>query len=161
MSSHVGKLSIIKNILLIVFFIVILLLISYIVINGSTRTSSFMSDLLLLQNKLSYYVGNIDSETFDAYDDISILTSSTENGEPISTFNDEKLVGFADKSSDIQSNGITYYKLNVELINEELDVDLSQYKDIEFYVAKGINLKIKMVSELPKWWDDNFNFMLI
>ncbi len=148
-----------KNLIIVVLCIIILLLISYIVINKSTRKNNFLSDYLLLQNKLSYYIGKLDSETFGAYDDISLLTSYS-NDTLITNFNNEQLTALVDKSSKVEKDGVSYYKIDNEQIKEKFDLDLSQYVNITFYVCEGINIKVK-IDELPEWWNSNFDLLMI
>ena len=148
-----------KNIVSVLLSIVILLLISYIVINSSTRTSSFLSDYISLQNKLSYYVAKINAETFEAYSNTNIITAYS-GDTLIMDFDNKELVALADKSDTIDKDNTTYYKLNVSNVKEKLNVDLTQYSNISFYVSDNLTIKVKL-TEQPKWWDTNFDLLKI
>ncbi len=148
-----------KNIVIVLLSIVILLLISYIVINSSTRTSSFLSDYISLQNKLSYYVAKINAETFEAYSNTNIITAYS-GDTLIMDFDNKELVALADKSDTIDKDNTTYYKLNVSNVKEKLNVDLTQYSNISFYVSDNLTIKVKL-TEQPKWWDTNFDLLKI
>ena len=148
-----------KNIVIVLLSIVILLLISYIVINSSTRTSSFLSDYISLQNKLSYYVAKINAETFEAYSNTNIITAYS-GDTLIMDFDNKELVALADKSDTIDKDNTTYYKLNVSNVKEKLNVDLTQYSNISFYVSDNLTIKVKQ-TEQPKWWDTNFDLLKI
>ena len=148
-----------KNIVIVLLSIVILLLISYIVINSSTRTSSFLSDYISLQNKLSYYEAKINAETFEAYSNTNIITAYS-GDTLIMDFDNKELVALADKSDTIDKDNTTYYKLNVSNVKEKLNVDLTQYSNISFYVSDNLTIKVKL-TEQPKWWDTNFDLLKI
>ena len=154
------KNSKLKNVIICLLLVVIAILGSYIILNNSTRTSSFLADIMLLQNKLSYYVGSINSETFEAYSNVEILTALTEDGKEIKGFDEKNLIAFANKDEAIESNGVTLYKLNIENIKNELNIDLSQYSSVTFYVQDGVNISVRIIEE-PKWWDDNFDLLKI
>ena len=43
-----------------------------------------------------------------------------------------------------------------ENVKEVLNVDLSAYSGLEFYVQDGQYLRVKVLNK-PSWWDKNYN----
>ena len=78
----------------------------------------------------------------------------------IMDFDNKELVALADKSDTIDKDNTTYYKLNVSNVKEKLNVDLTQYSNISFYVSDNLTIKVKL-KEQPKWWDTNFDLLKI
>lgn len=135
--------------------LVIVGLIVYILLTSTNKKNSFLNDTLNLQANLSYYIGQTKSDTFNAYDNIQIITGTTDT-EEIKNYNDEVLKPIVDKNLKIEQDGKVYYKVINENVKEVLNIDLSTYSGLEFYVQDGQYLRVKVLNK-PSWWDKNYN----
>ena len=88
---------------------------------------------------------------------MELITGYAEEKE-ITSFDNTLLVPIADKDANVESNGVKYYKLNYENVKKQFNIDLNDYPELEFYVADGQYLKVK-VNTTPKWWNENFDLL--
>lgn len=147
----------IKNVVIVVLVFVVISLSALLLLNMSSKTSNFVVDFTNLQASISYYLGKTSSETFDAYNNVELITGYAEEKE-ITSFDNTVLVPIADKDANVESNGVKYYKLNYENVKKQFNIDLNDYPELEFYVADGQYLKVK-VNTIPKWWNENFDLL--
>lgn len=143
-----------KSICILVLGLIIVALIVYILLTSTNKKNNFLNDVLNLQANLSYYIGQTKSDTFNAYDNIQIITGKTDT-EEIKNYNDEALKPLVDKDSKIEKDGIVYYKVINENIKEVLKIDLNTYLGLEFYIQDGQYIRVKVLNE-PSWWNKSF-----
>lgn len=134
--------------------LIIVALIVYILLTSTNKKNNFLNDVLNLQANLSYYIGQTKSDTFNAYDNVQIITGTTDT-ESIKNYDDEALKPLVDKESKIEIDGKVLYKVINENVKEVLNIDLSSYKDLEFYVQDGAYIRVKVLIE-PSWWNKSF-----
>lgn len=141
----------IKDIVIFVLLIAVIALVVYLVLTSTSKKSDFISDLVNAQDKISYYIGSIASETFNAYDKSQIITGYNDN-EEIKNMDGNALPHIANKDEKIQIGGEIYYKISLEQLKEKLKIDLSKYSYLEWYIKDGEVLRVKY-SEEPEWWN--------
>lgn len=141
----------IKDIVIFVLLIAVIALVVYLVLTSTSKKSDFISDLLNAQDKISYYIGGIASETFNAYDKGQIITGYNDN-EEIKNMDGNALPHIANKDEKIEIGGEIYYKISLEQLKENLKIDLSKYSYLEWYIKDGEVLRVKY-SEEPEWWN--------
>lgn len=141
----------IKDIVIFVLLIAVIALVVYLVLTSTSKKSDFISDLVNAQDKISYYIGSIASETFNAYDKSQIITGYNEN-EEIKNMDGNALPHIANKDEKIEISGEIYYKISLEQLKEKLKIDLSKYSYLEWYIKDGEVLRVKY-SEEPEWWN--------
>lgn len=141
----------IKDIVIFVLLIAVIALVVYLVLTSTSKKSDFISDLVNAQDKISYYIGSIASETFNAYDKSQIITGYNDN-EEIKNMDGNALPHIANKDEKIQIGGEIYYKISLEQLKENLKIDLSKYSYLEWYIKDGEVLRVKY-SEEPEWWN--------
>ena len=147
-----------SNILLALMFIIIIALVVYIIFfNGGSGKTEFYADAIEFQNIVSIYIGNIQSETFGAYEIKNIVTGYNSEEIEIKDINDENIISIADKDSKIVKNDKAYYKLNSTNIKKALNTELPNYSGIEWYICEDGTLAIKITGKTPKWWNDSLN----
>lgn len=139
--------------------LIIVALIVYILLTSTNKKNNFLNDVLNLQANLSYYIGQTKSDTFNAYDNIQILTGTTDT-EEIKNYDDESLIPLVDKDSKYESDGKVFYKVIKENAKEVLNIDLSSYTDLEFYIQDGQYLRVQVLTE-PTWWNKSFESLCI
>ena len=145
--------------LCVLMLLVIVALVAYILLTSTNKKNNFLNDVLNVQANLSYYIGQTKSDTFNAYDNVQIITGKTDT-EEIKDYNDEALKPLVDSNSKIEQDGKVYYKVITENIKEVLKVDLSSYADLEFYVQDGQYIRVKVLTE-PAWWNVEFDSLCI
>lgn len=141
----------IKDIVIFVLLIAVIALVVYLVLTSTSKKSDFISDLVNAQDKISYYIGGIASETFNAYDKGQIITGYNDN-EEIKNMDGNALPHIANKDEKIEIGGEIYYKISLEQLKEKLKIDLSKYSYLEWYIKDGEVLRVKY-SEEPEWWN--------
>lgn len=141
----------IKDIVIFVLLIAVIALVVYLVLTSTSKKSDFISDLVNAQDKISYYIGSIASETFNAYDKSQIITGYNDN-EEIKNMDGNALPHIANKDEKIEIGGEIYYKISLEQLKEKLKIDLSKYSYLEWYIKDGEVLRVKY-SEEPEWWN--------
>lgn len=141
----------IKDIVIFVLLIAVIALVVYLVLTSTSKKSDFISDLVNAQDKISYYIGGIASETFNAYDKSQIITGYNDN-EEIKNMDGNALPHIANKDEKIEIGGEIYYKISLEQLKENLKIDLSKYSYLEWYIKDGEVLRVKY-SEEPEWWN--------
>lgn len=141
----------IKDIVIFVLLIAVIALVVYLVLTSTSKKSDFISDLVNAQDKISYYIGGIASETFNAYDKSQIITGYNDN-EEIKNMDGNALPHIANKDEKIEIGGEIYYKISLEQLKEKLKIDLSKYSYLEWYIKDGEVLRVKY-SEEPEWWN--------
>lgn len=141
----------IKDIVIFVLLIAVIALVVYLVLTSTSKKSDFISDLVNAQDKISYYIGSIASETFNAYDKSQIITGYNDN-EEIKNMDGNALPHIANKDEKIEIGGEIYYKISLEQLKENLKIDLSKYSYLEWYIKDGEILRVKY-SEEPEWWN--------
>ena len=141
----------IKDIVIFVLLIAVIALVVYLVLTSTSKKSDFISDLVNAQDKISYYIGGIASETFNAYDKGQIITGYNDN-EEIKNMDGNALPHIANKDEKIEIGGEIYYKISLEQLKENLKTDLSKYSYLEWYIKDGEVLRVKY-SEEPEWWN--------
>lgn len=141
----------IKDIVIFVLLIAVIALVVYLVLTSTSKKSDFISDLVNAQDKISYYIGSIASETFNAYDKSQIITGYNDN-EEIKNMDGNALPHIANKDEKIEIGGEIYYKISLEQLKENLKIDLSKYSYLEWYIKDGEVLRVKFTEE-PEWWN--------
>lgn len=141
----------IKDIVIFVLLVAVVALVVYLVLTSTSKKSDFISDLVNAQDKISYYIGSIASETFNAYDKSQIITGYNDN-EEIKNMDGNALPHIANKDEKIEIGGEIYYKISLEQLKENLKIDLSKYSYLEWYIKDGEVLRVKY-SEEPEWWN--------
>lgn len=141
----------IKDIVIFVLLVAVVALVVYLVLTSTSKKSDFISDLVNAQDKISYYIGSIASETFNAYDKSQIITGYNDN-EEIKNMDGNALPHIANKDEKIEIGGEIYYKISLEQLKEKLKIDLSKYSYLEWYIKDGEVLRVKY-SEEPEWWN--------
>lgn len=141
----------IKDIVIFVLLIAVIALVVYLVLTSTSKKSDFISDLVNAQDKISYYIGGIASETFNAYDKGQIITGYNDN-EEIKNMDGNALPHIANKDEKIEIGGEIYYKISLEQLKENLKIDLSKYSYLEWYIKDGEVLRVKYGEE-PEWWN--------
>lgn len=149
----------IKNILLIILFLIIVALVVYIFLTSTPKKSDFINSVLEVQEKVSYYLGQKNSETFNAYNNIHILTGFNED-EEIKNIEGTTLVPLANKDSKIEKDGKVYYKLLEDKVKEVLKVDISKYSNLTWYIQDGELIRVDFETE-PEWWNEEFDTLKI
>jgi len=145
-----------NNILLAIMFIIIVILLVYIIFfTGWKGKTEFYSEALSFQSTISNYIGNKQSETFNAYEIENIITGVNEDGIEIKNIDDTNIIPLADKDSVINKDNKKYYKLNENNIKELLKVNLPVYEGIDWYISQTGNICVKFTRGTPKWWNDN------
>ena len=141
----------IKDIVIFVLLIAVIALVVYLVLTSTSKKSDFISDLVNAQDKISYYIGSIASETFNAYDKSQIITGYN-NNEEIKNMDGNALPHIANKDEKIEIGGEIYYKISLEQLKENLKIDLSKYSYLEWYIKDGEVLRVRFTEE-PEWWN--------
>ena len=141
----------IKDIVIFVLLIAVIALVVYLVLTSTSKKSDFISDLVNAQDKISYYIGGIASETFNAYDKAQIITGYNDN-EEIKNMDGNALPHIANKDEKIEIGGEIYYKISLEQLKENLKIDLSKYSYLEWYIKDGEVLRVRFTEE-PEWWN--------
>lgn len=141
----------IKDIVIFVLLVAVVALVVYLILTSTSKKSDFISDLVNAQDKISYYIGSIASETFNAYDKSQIITGYNDN-EEIKNMDGNALPHIANKDEKIEIGGEIYYKISLEQLKENLKIDLSKYSYLEWYIKDGEVLRVKY-SEEPEWWN--------
>lgn len=141
----------IKDIVIFVLLVAVVALVVYLILTSTSKKSDFISDLVNAQDKISYYIGSIASETFNAYDKRQIITGYNDN-EEIKNMDGNALPHIANKDEKIEIGGEIYYKISLEQLKENLKIDLSKYSYLEWYIKDGEVLRVKY-SEEPEWWN--------
>lgn len=141
----------IKDIVIFVLLIAVIALVVYLVLTSTSKKSDFISDLVNAQDKISYYIGSIASETFNAYDKSQIITGYNDN-EEIKNMDGNALPHIANKDEKIEIGGEIYYKISLEQLKENLKIDLSKYSYLEWYIKDGEVLRVRFTEE-PEWWN--------
>ena len=141
----------IKDIVIFVLLIAVIALVVYLVLTSTSKKSDFISDLVNAQDKISYYIGGIASETFNAYDKGQIITGYNDN-EEIKNMDGNALPHIANKDEKIEMGGEIYYKISLEQLKENLKIDLSKYYYLEWYIKDGEVLRVRFTEE-PEWWN--------
>lgn len=143
-----------KTVCILFMLMIIVALVAYILLTSTNKKNNFLNNVLNLQANLSYYIGQTKSDTFSAYDNIQIITAQTDAGE-IRDYNDEVLKPLVDINSKVEADGKVFYKVINENIKEILNIDLSSYSGLEFYIQDGQYLRVKVLNE-PTWWNKSF-----
>ena len=141
----------IKDVAIIVLLVAVISLIVYLILSSTAKKSDFISDLVNAQEKISYYIGSISSDTFNAYDKSQIITGYN-NDDEIKNMDGNALAHIANKDEKLEISGETYYKISLDTLKENLKVDLSKYSDLEWYIKNGEVLRVKFTEE-PEWWN--------
>ncbi len=141
----------IKDVVIVILLIAVIALTLYLILTSTAKKSDFISDLVNAQDKISYYIGSIASETFNAYDKSQIITGYNDN-EEIKNMDGNALPHIANKDEKIEIGGEIYYKISLEQLKENLKIDLSKYSYLEWYIKDGEVLRVKY-SEEPEWWN--------
>lgn len=141
----------IKDVVIVILLIAVIALTLYLILTSTAKKSDFISDLVNAQDKISYYIGSISSETFNAYDKSQIITGYNDN-EEIKNMDGNALPHIANKDEKIEIGGEIYYKISLEQLKENLKIDLSKYSYLEWYIKDGEVLRVKY-SEEPEWWN--------
>ena len=141
----------IKDIVIFVLLVAVVALVVYLILTSTSKKSDFISDLVNAQDKISYYIGSIASETFNAYDKSQIITGYNDN-EEIKNMDGNALPHIANKDEKIEIGGEIYYKISLEQLKENLKIDLSKYSYLEWYIKDGEVLRVKFTEE-PEWWN--------
>lgn len=141
----------IKDIVIFVLLVAVVALVVYLVLTSTSKKSDFISDLVNAQDKISYYIGSIASETFNAYDKSQIITGYNDN-EEIKNMDGNALPHIANKDEKIEIGGEIYYKISLEQLKENLKIDLSKYSYLEWYIKDGEVLRVRFTEE-PEWWN--------
>lgn len=141
----------IKDIVIFVLLVAVVALVVYLILTSTSKKSDFISDLVNAQDKISYYIGSIASETFNAYDKSQIITGYNDN-EEIKNMDGNALPHIANKDEKIEIGGEIYYKISLEQLKENLKIDLSKYSYLEWYIKDGEVLRVRFTEE-PEWWN--------
>lgn len=141
----------IKDVVIVILLIAVIALTLYLILTSTSKKSDFISDLVNAQDKISYYIGSIASETFNAYDKSQIITGYNDN-EEIKNMDGNALPHIANKDEKIEIGGEIYYKISLEQLKENLKIDLSKYSYLEWYIKDGEVLRVKYGEE-PEWWN--------
>ncbi|MDD3303726.1 MAG: hypothetical protein PHP54_02300 [Clostridia bacterium] len=140
-----------KDIIILIMLLIIVALVVYLILTSVSKKSDFVSDTLNTQEAISFYIGKISSDTFNAYDKNQIITGYN-NNEEIKNIDGSSLASIADKDSKIEVDGDIYYKISVDKLKENLKIDLSKYSNLDWYIKNGEVLRVKF-SEQPDWWN--------
>lgn len=141
----------IKDVVIVILLIAVIALTLYLILTSTAKKSDFISDLVNAQDKISYYIGSIASETFNAYDKSQIITGYNDN-EEIKNMDGNALPHIANKDEKIEIGGEIYYKISLEQLKENLKIDLSKYSYLEWYIKDGEVLRVRFTEE-PEWWN--------
>lgn len=143
--------EIIKDVAIVILLILVIALVVYVILTSTAKKTDFISDLVNAQEKISYYIGSISSDTFNAYDKNQIITGYNDN-EEIKNMDGNALSHIANKDEKIEIAGDTYYKLSLDSLKENLKIDLSKYSNLEWYIKNGEVLRVNFTEE-PEWWN--------
>lgn len=160
--------EIIKNILIILLIIIVIVLTivlfsSKINIVQDSKQKQFLSDILKMQNKISYYIGKTNSDTFGVYDDTQIILGTEDkSNEKTKDVNNttNNITEIVDSTQKIEKNNKVYYKVIDDNIKQVLNETMPEYEGITWYIEDGKLLKVKFDTK-PEWWTDSFNSLLV
>ncbi len=156
-----------KKSTLVIILLIILLVLSaaYIVFgpNGYKTTEKgkdFFDDVMRLQSNLSYYVGASYSDAFGVYSKDEILLGKTEEGEKIKDNQDNLLPTLVEENAETYDGDKKAYKLNMEYVNTTLNLKISDYEGVTFYVVEGDLVKVKLDGDVD-WWNNNYDSLIL
>lgn len=124
-------------------------------INGSTKTKQIITDLITAQAIISEYIGKMKSETFDIYTTEEILIGSTD----INNIEETRIKDNDSQSTPqivtienkIEKDNVTFYKLNIDVLDKEFGLKLFKDDEIIWYVQETGIIKVNYINK-PNWW---------
>ena len=138
---------------------IIIGIVLFIILTAKTNNAKFVDDLINTQAKVSKYIGQIESETFNAYTEEEIILGKT-NDDKIKNINEKELIPLVDEDNKVENGTVKYYPINDENLKTQFGIDLSEYSEIKWYISSNGYVKVKLESK-PKWWSANFNSLII
>lgn len=151
-----------NNVILALMFIIVIVLIVYIIFfTGKGKSSNFTEDAVMLQNKISYYLGKTDTEMFGAYTVENIITGKNQDGNEIKSVSEETLKPICDLDTKIESNNVKYYKLNSDNVEEVLNYKVPKYNNVDWYLSQTGDIKVKINGAEPDFWNESYDSMKI
>lgn len=167
-----------KDLIIIVLLLIIIIALTIYIIfskidsKDDITRKNFLSTMQTAQSELSYYVCEMEKDTFGIYTKLEILTgkvtnnkdTNDENKEDDSIIKDNKgnqvtsLVEI-DKNYGTEENPI--YKVNVVDLQKILNISVEQFEGLDWYIKDGITLKVGFENSRPSWWEDTFDVFTI
>lgn len=133
-------------------------------INNSTKTKQVITDLINVQINLSEYFGKLKSETFDIYTTEDIIIGSTDIQKVEETRikdNDNKEISQIVITDNIlEKNNITFYKINIDIIEKDFGLKLYEDKNIIWYIQETGQIKVSYINK-PIWWTDELDAIYV
>lgn len=148
-----------ERIAILVLGILVIVLLGYIIFAKGSLNTKFLEDDIKLQDSISYYLGQLSSDTFDAYTKEQIITGSVNEGK-ITSINGKEIIPIVDVNEKITINNENYYKINLEKLKEALNITISEYDGTAWYLSSDGIVKVK-VSIKPGWWTNSFDSLRI
>lgn len=150
------KKNVVKNVVIIILAVIVLLLGSYLFllkmnVSGIDGKSTFVKDTLSLQNKVSYYIGGMFSDTFGIYTKEELLLGKTKDGKEITDNENHAITPLVSAEGKIEKNGTVSYPLNEENAKKILNINIPKEEGITWYIQEGELLKVN-ISKAPSWW---------
>ncbi|MEG2348297.1 MAG: hypothetical protein RSB67_01440 [Clostridia bacterium] len=164
------KNSIIITILVIILVILATLLIMTKVGSKDEHTKAeFLKNVIDIQAKLSYYVGNTYSETFGIYNKDEIILGVTpkkentnENKKETKITKEEnskeEITPLANKEKKKEENSKVCYEALPKNFSKILKVTLPEYEGITWYIQDGQYLRVE---GSPSWWTSDLDCLKI
>lgn len=154
-----------KNKIVIIILIVLVVILSAFLIlakvgNKDDHTrADFIKNVINVQAKFSYYVGNTYSETFGVYNKEEIVLGvNTEEIENEEEEKKEDIVPLANKDKKLEKDSKVYYEAIPENFSKVLNITLPEYEGIIWYIQDGEYLK---VDGEPSWWTSDLDCLKI
>ena len=162
----------------IIFLLTIYILFSKIDSKDDIERKNFLSTALNIQAKLSYYVCEMEKDTFGLYTPNEILSGKIDTSK--ADDNDEKLdndldssdnaikdvdgnsiIGIIDTDKNYGTDEVPIYKVNLTDLQKVLNISVDEFEGIEWYVENGNLIKVGFGFSKPSWWNDNFDVLVI
>ncbi len=155
-----------KNNVIILEFIVIIvltifLLFSTIKSGDESKREKLISTALTAQEKLSYYLGKMSSDTFSLYTNTDIILGKSETtNEEIKDTEENKILPLVDSDKKEEKHNKISYKINSENMNTVLKIEMAKIDGISWFIQDGTTIKVKLDST-PSWWTPDLDFLVI
>lgn len=148
-----------ERIVILVLGILVIALLGYIIFAKGTLNTKFLEDDINLQNSISYYLGNMSSDTFNAYTKEQIILGESE-GVKITKLDGTEITPIVYAEEKVTINNENYYKLNIDNLKTALNISISNYDGATWYLSSNGIVKVKIFTE-PGWWSKSFEYLKI
>lgn len=148
-----------ERVVILVLVILVVILLGYIIFAKGSLNTKFLEDDINLQNSISYYLGSMSSDTFDAYTKEQIMLGEVD-GTKITNVSGEEVIPIVNIEDKVTIENENYYKINLDNLKTALSISISNYEGTNWYLSSNGIVKVRF-SITPGWWSKSYDYLKI